>query len=835
MTDVNLRTIAADSSHLATLRVAELQALALELGIPGASKLRKGELVEAITAEQVRTNSPGDTADSAPTATATPEAPTIEAPHTDTVVAPATAPRKRAPRRATTATAAPAIAHVNADGDLGLGIILPDAATTTRRTTAPATYAGASADGSTTEAVAPVEKPVRQARKRATSVTVKAAAALEAAAAEATAELPTAELPNTDVSDVSAAPVTTPDAEADAIVEPSTGRSRRGSARGNSRNGAARNSIDARSSIDARNDADAQADADADAVTATAPASEAPAAEAEQTPWPSEQGEADQTEQPRQGRNRNRSRGGDRTQAGDDTSRQQNQRQAGRNQNQNQNQDSQADRGQDRQAQDRNQGQDRQAQDRNQGQDRQDRNQGQDRIQGQDRQDRNQGQDRNQDRQAQDRQNQDRNVGQDRNGPDDDLGSRSNRNRFRDRKRRGVTAGDDFEPELGDDDVLIPVAGILDVLDNYAFVRTSGYLPGPSDVYVSLGQVKKYNLRKGDAVVGSIRQPHEGDQNGRQKYNAIVKVDSINGLTVEEAANRVEFQKLTPLYPQERLRLETEPGKLTQRIIDLVAPIGKGQRGLIVAPPKAGKTIVMQQIANAIATNNPEVHLMVVLVDERPEEVTDMQRTVKGEVIASTFDRPAEDHTTVAELAIERAKRLVELGHDVVVLLDSITRLGRAYNLTAPPSGRILSGGVDASALYPPKRFFGAARNIENGGSLTILASALVETGSKMDEVIFEEFKGTGNMELRLSRQLADKRIFPAVDVNASGTRREEMLMSADEVKITWKLRRALAGLEQQQALEVILGRLKETSSNVEFLMQVQKSMPTLNGSDKDK
>ena len=816
MTDVNLRTIAADSSHLATLRVAELQALALELGIPGASKLRKGELVEAITAEQVRTNSPGDTADSAPTATATPEAPTIEAPHTDTdtVVAPATAPRKRAPRRATTATAAPAIAHVNADGDLGLGIILPDAATTTRRTTAPATYAGASADGSTTEAVAPVEKPVRQARKRATSVTVKAAAALEAAAAEATAELP-----NTDVSDVSAAPVTTPDAEADAIVEPSTGRSRRGSARGNSRNGAARNSIDARSSIDARNNADTQADADA--VTATAPASEAPAAEAEQTAWPSEQGEADQTEQteqPRQGRNRNRSRGGDRTQTGDDTSRQQNQRQAGRNQNQNQ--DSQADRGQDRQAQDRNQGQDRQAQDRNQGQDRQDRNQGQD---------------RNQDRQAQDRQNQDRNLGQDRNGPDDDLGSRSNRNRFRDRKRRGVTAGDDFEPELGDDDVLIPVAGILDVLDNYAFVRTSGYLPGPSDVYVSLGQVKKYNLRKGDAVVGSIRQPHEGDQNGRQKYNAIVKVDSINGLTVEEAANRVEFQKLTPLYPQERLRLETEPGKLTQRIIDLVAPIGKGQRGLIVAPPKAGKTIVMQQIANAIATNNPEVHLMVVLVDERPEEVTDMQRTVKGEVIASTFDRPAEDHTTVAELAIERAKRLVELGHDVVVLLDSITRLGRAYNLTAPPSGRILSGGVDASALYPPKRFFGAARNIENGGSLTILASALVETGSKMDEVIFEEFKGTGNMELRLSRQLADKRIFPAVDVNASGTRREEMLMSADEVKITWKLRRALAGLEQQQALEVILGRLKETSSNVEFLMQVQKSMPTLNGSDKDK
>ncbi|MEF2978226.1 transcription termination factor Rho [Subtercola sp. YIM 133946] len=403
---------------------------------------------------------------------------------------------------------------------------------------------------------------------------------------------------------------------------------------------------------------------------------------------------------------------------------------------------------------------------------------------------------------------------------------RSARSRYRDRKRRGQGQGDDLEPEISEDDVLIPVAGILDILDNYAFVRTSGYLPGNSDVYVSLGQVKKYNLRKGDAVVGSIRQPREGDNNGRQKYNAIVKVESINGLPVEEAANRVEFSKLTPLYPQERLRLETEPGRLTQRIIDLVAPIGKGQRGLIVAPPKAGKTIVMQQIANAISTNNPEVHLMVVLVDERPEEVTDMQRTVKGEVIASTFDRPAEDHTTVAELAIERAKRLVELGHDVVVLLDSITRLGRAYNLAAPPSGRILSGGVDAAALYPPKRFFGAARNIENGGSLTILASALVETGSKMDEVIFEEFKGTGNMELRLSRQLADKRIFPAVDVNASGTRREELLMGVDETKITWKLRRALAGLDQQQALEIVLGRLKDTTSNVEFLMQVQKSMP---------
>ncbi|GAB2517082.1 hypothetical protein GCM10027064_13460 [Microbacterium petrolearium] len=412
--------------------------------------------------------------------------------------------------------------------------------------------------------------------------------------------------------------------------------------------------------------------------------------------------------------------------------------------------------------------------------------------------------------------------------PEAQAQPQEDRNR-RNKRTRGAQS-DEFEPEIGEDDVLIPIAGILDVLDNYAFVRTTGYLPGQQDVYVSLGQVKKYNLRKGDAVVGAIKQPRENEQQGRQKYNALVKVDSINGLSVDDAADRVEFGKLTPLYPQDRLRLETAPEKLTQRIIDLVAPIGKGQRGLIVAPPKAGKTIVLQQIANAIAQNNPEVHLMVVLVDERPEEVTDMQRTVKGEVIASTFDRPAEDHTTVAELAIERAKRLVELGRDVVVLLDSITRLGRAYNVSAPTSGRVLSGGVDASALYPPKRFFGAARNIENGGSLTILATALVETGSKMDEVIFEEFKGTGNMELRLSRQLADKRIFPAVDVNASSTRREEMLLSPDEVKITWKLRRALAGMDQQHALGVILEKLKETQSNVEFLVQMQKSIPSAGG-----
>ena len=401
------------------------------------------------------------------------------------------------------------------------------------------------------------------------------------------------------------------------------------------------------------------------------------------------------------------------------------------------------------------------------------------------------------------------------------------RNRDRNRKRRGT--GSDLaaldEPEVTEDDVLLPVAGILDILESYAFVRTSGYLPGPNDVYVSLNQVKKYGLRRGDAVTGAVRQPQEGEQQ-RQKFNALVRLDSVNGAPADRMRTRPEFSKLTPLYPEEHLRLETGQQKLTQRVIDLVAPIGKGQRGLIVAPPKAGKTIIMQQMANAITTNNPEVHLMVVLVDERPEEVTDMERTVKGEVIASTFDRPASDHTIVAELAIERAKRLVELGQDVVVLLDSITRLSRAYNLAAPASGRILSGGVDASALYPPKRFFGAARNIEDGGSLTIVASALVETGSKMDEVIFEEFKGTGNMELRLSRSLADRRIFPAVDVNASGTRREELLMSPEELKIVWKLRRVMGGLDQQQAIELLLGKMRETSSNAEFLLTVQKTTP---------
>ena len=378
---------------------------------------------------------------------------------------------------------------------------------------------------------------------------------------------------------------------------------------------------------------------------------------------------------------------------------------------------------------------------------------------------------------------------------------------------------------------MIPVAGILDVLDNYAFVRTSGYLPGQNDVYVSLQQVKRYNLRKGDAVHGAIRAPREGEKpNKRQKFNALVKLEAVNGRPADDNGDRVDFNKLTPLYPQERLRLEGDPKNVGPRVIDLVAPIGKGQRGLIVSPPKAGKTMILQSLANAIKTNNPEVHLMMVLVDERPEEVTDMQRTVDGEVIASTFDRPADDHTTVAELAIERAKRLVEMGKDVVVLLDSMTRLGRAYNTAAPASGRILSGGVDANALYPPKRFFGAARNIENGGSLTILATALVETGSKMDEVIFEEFKGTGNMELRLSRRLADKRIFPAINVSESSTRREENLLSPDEVKIMWKLRRVLSGLEQEQGLDLLLKKIKETQSNAEFLMLTQKT--TLGNTD---
>ena len=424
-------------------------------------------------------------------------------------------------------------------------------------------------------------------------------------------------------------------------------------------------------------------------------------------------------------------------------------------------------------------------------------------------------------------------------GYDDDQGNsrRSHRRRNRDRQdrqtrrpARGAQGMErmEAEPTLAEGDVLATISGIVDIQDNYAFVRTTGYLPGPSDAYISMSTVRRYGMRRGDVITGAIRAPRDGER--REKFSPLVRLDTINGDDPEKAKGRAEFAKLTPLYPQERLRLETVQTNIAGRIIDLVSPIGKGQRGLIVSPPKAGKTMVMQAIANAIAVNNPEVHLMVVLVDERPEEVTDFQRTVSGEVIASTFDRPAEDHTMVAELAIERAKRLVELGHDVVVLLDGITRLGRAYNLAAPASGRILSGGVDSAALYPPKKFFGAARNIENGGSLTILATALIETGSKMDEVIFEEFKGTGNMELRLRRELADKRIFPAIDVDASGTRREDLLLGRDELNIIWKLRRALSGLDDQQALETLKSRMTKTASNHEFLLSVLKTTPAADG-----
>jgi transcription termination factor Rho len=418
------------------------------------------------------------------------------------------------------------------------------------------------------------------------------------------------------------------------------------------------------------------------------------------------------------------------------------------------------------------------------------------------------------------------------NGPrdDDEDGGRGGRRgrRFRERRRgRDRDSSPSGEPQISDDDVLQPVAGILDVLDNYAFVRTSGYLAGQNDVYVSMNLVRRYGLRRGDAVTGAVKVPKDGEQaNQRQKFNPLARLDTVNGGDPDAARKRPEFNKLTPLYPNQRLRLETTPDRLDTRVIDLIMPIGKGQRALIVSPPKAGKTTILQDIANAITTNNPECHLMVVLVDERPEEVTDMQRSVKGEVIASTFDRPPSDHTSVAELAIERAKRLVEQGKDVVVLLDSITRLGRAYNNASPASGRILSGGVDSTALYPPKRFLGAARNIENGGSLTIIASALVETGSTGDTVIFEEFKGTGNAELKLDRKIAERRVFPAVDVNLSSTRKDELLLSPEEFAIVHKLRRVLSGLDSQQAIDLLISQLKKSKTNIEFLMQVQSNAP---------
>ena len=420
---------------------------------------------------------------------------------------------------------------------------------------------------------------------------------------------------------------------------------------------------------------------------------------------------------------------------------------------------------------------------------------------------------------------------------DDPEGRRSRRDRGRRSRRdregrdnrdgRENREGREGRPARGGEDNLAPIAGILDIQENHAFVRTSGYLPGPNDVYVTLGNVRRWGLRAGDAVAGAVRLPREGERQ-RQKYNALVRVDSVNGMTVEQAQARREFGKLTPVYPSEQLRMETSPKAFTPRVIDLVAPVGKGQRGLIVSPPKAGKTMVIQQMAKAIELNNPEVHLMVVLVDERPEEVTDMRSIVKGEVIASTFDRPASDHTTVAELAIERAKRLVELGQDVVVLLDSLTRLSRAYNLAAPASGRILSGGVDASALYPPKKFFGAARNISEGGSLTIIASALVETGSKMDEVIFEEFKGTGNMELKLDRSLADRRIFPAIDPVTSGTRKEDLLLNPQEAPLIWAVRRILANMNNtERAMDMLIKSLRQTGNNQEFLIRTAKKAQT--------
>ena len=420
-----------------------------------------------------------------------------------------------------------------------------------------------------------------------------------------------------------------------------------------------------------------------------------------------------------------------------------------------------------------------------------------------------------------------------------ERGNRRGRRNRRNRRGRGNNndnnGGNDLQVREGDE--LQAVGGILDVVDNnVAFLRTTGYRAAASDVFVNNGIVRRLGLRSGDAITGQVKvsgPTHtHGNGRNRRKYNQLVQVDTVNGIDPEGAKQRPHFNKLTPLYPNKRLRLETDPKILTTRVIDLIMPIGKGQRALIVSPPKAGKTTILQNIANAISTNNPECYLMVVLVDERPEEVTDMQRSVNGEVIASTFDRPPSEHTSVAELAIERAKRLVEQGKDVVVLLDSITRLGRAYNNSSPASGRILSGGVDSNALYPPKRFLGAARNIEEGGSLTIIATAMVETGSTGDTVIFEEFKGTGNAELKLDRGISERRVFPAVDVNPSGTRKDELLLVPEEARIMTKLRRILSALDSHQAIDLLIKQLKKTRSNGEFLMQVASSAPM--AADKD-
>ena len=434
-----------------------------------------------------------------------------------------------------------------------------------------------------------------------------------------------------------------------------------------------------------------------------------------------------------------------------------------------------------------------------------------------------------------------RNDRNDRNGDRNDRNDRSERGNRRNRRNRRDRDNRDNRDNRDDNvapEDLQPVAGILDIVDsNVAFVRTTGYHASSADVFVSNQMIRRLGLRRGDAIVGQVKmreQTNVGNGRNRQKYNSLMRVDTINGLSVDDARQRPDFSKLTPLYPNQRLRLETDPKILTTRVIDLIMPIGKGQRALIVSPPKAGKTTILQNIANAIATNNPECYLMVVLVDERPEEVTDMQRSVKGEVIASTFDRPPSEHTTVAELAIERAKRLVEQGQDVVVLLDSITRLGRAYNNSSPASGRILSGGVDSNALYPPKRFLGAARNIENGGSLTIIATAMVETGSAGDTVIFEEFKGTGNAELKLDRKISERRVFPAVDVNPSGTRKDELLLGPDEARLMHKLRRILSALDNQQAIDLLIKQLKKTKNNAEFMMQLASSAPLAAAEDEE-
>jgi transcription termination factor Rho len=397
-----------------------------------------------------------------------------------------------------------------------------------------------------------------------------------------------------------------------------------------------------------------------------------------------------------------------------------------------------------------------------------------------------------------------------------DRDRRGRRGRGRDRDRRGIP--EPTEEELAEAPVQ---TGILDVLpEGYGFLRTAGYLPSQQDIYVSLSQIRRFGLRKGDQVQGAVRRPKDNE-----KYLALLRIDTVNGVTPDEARQRPEFEKLTPLFPEERFRLEHGPTAVTERIIDLVAPIGKGQRGMVVSPPKAGKTTVLKQIANGIIQADPKTHVMVLLVDERPEEVTDWQRTVEAaEVVYSTFDKPADQHIQVTELVLERAKRLVESGQNVAILLDSITRLARAYNLAAPASGKILSGGVDSTALYPPKRFFGAARNIEEGGSLTIIASALVETGSRMDEVIFEEFKGTGNMELRLDRILSEKRIFPAINIEASGTRKEERLMPSEELALTWRLRRVLHALESNASIEMLIDKIRSTKSNEQFLKEIAKA-----------